>query len=105
MSPPGSPYQVGKTARVSAQVRELSRRAADAGITAPFVAGLKRMTARLQSDPLGWGDPEFRTKHKGGVKCHAVCSPLVVFYVVFESERQVCILDVKPLSGSPLDRE
>jgi hypothetical protein len=61
------------------------------------------MVRRLESEPQVWGDPERRLNHPGGKVYHALAPPLFVLYAVYEQERLVCILDIKPLPSSPLD--
>jgi hypothetical protein len=97
-----SDYRVDRVRRVVDQIRELGDRAATLGISENYLSALRAILERLQTSPLDWGDPEWRTKRKGGYVCHGILPPLVVHYVVFEPERVVCILNIKPLPGSPL---
>jgi len=61
------------------------------------------MLERLETKPLDWGDPEYRTRKKDGQVCHGILYPLIVHYVVFKAERAVVILNIEPLPGSALE--
>jgi hypothetical protein len=91
------PYKVGRFAGVPKQMRALADYAALAGIRQAYLDALKRMLAHLEQDPLAWGDPLYRIKHKSGVVCHVCMEPIAVRYVVFEEEQSVLIIDIRPV--------
>ena len=94
-------YQVGKFAGVGEKMRTLADLAALAGLRQSYVEALQRMYERLHNDPIDWGDL-YRTKHEGGLVCHALIWPITVHYAVFESEQTVLIIDIKPAFEWPI---
>jgi hypothetical protein len=104
-TPHDSPYQIDRLPQVDEHLRALGERAARLGILDEYLNALKHAIHRLQAVPLTWGDPAYHTRREGGVVCHAIAPPLVFHYVVFEPERVVCILKVKPLPGHALETE
>src|SRR5262245_26246060 len=99
----GATYRIDHARPVADQMRALEEQAASAGVYDEYLAALKGVLERVQTAPLEWGDPEWRTQKQGGYVCHGILSPLLVFFVVYEVERSVCILKVLPLPGSPLE--
>ncbi|MCI0741809.1 MAG: hypothetical protein L0Y72_22475 [Gemmataceae bacterium] len=90
-------YRVDQLAKVNANVRAMLDQATTAEWKSQIAASVNEIVRRLETDPLEWGDPEYRTKKAGGVVCHGIHAPLLVQYVVFDVEKVVCILDVKAL--------
>jgi hypothetical protein len=93
-------YLVDRVPEVDRQLKELAARARLAGASALFFVAVGQLLARLQMTPHQLGDPEFRTRKKGGVVYHALVRPLIVQYVVFEADKLVTILKVRALPGS-----
>jgi hypothetical protein len=60
-------YKVGKFSGVGEQMRALADRAKLAGIRQRYLEALQEMLDRLQLDPLGFGDPLYRTKHRAAL--------------------------------------
>src|SRR5438445_10159125 len=104
-SPQDSPYQIDRLPQVDEHLRTLGKRAARLGILGEYLTALRHAIDRLQAAPLTWGNPAYHTHREGGMVCHAIAPPLVFHYVVFEPERVVCILKVKPLPGHALEME
>jgi hypothetical protein len=96
-------YQVDRVPQVDEQIQALAKKAVTRSAKQQLVAALKTALEQLRTRPLDWGDPERRTRKKGGVICHGICTPIFVRYVVFEAERVVMILTVDPLPGSGLE--
>jgi hypothetical protein len=96
------PFKVSKYSRAAAQVRALAKRAVTLGIFDQFRATVRRVQSRLENDPLSWGDPEYNTKHPGGVVHHGIDDNLLVRFAVYEAEQVVCIIEVEALPRSPL---
>jgi hypothetical protein len=63
---------------------------------------LEAIVARLENGPLEWGDPEYATKHGGGLVLHGLAFPFIVQYVTFPPHRVVCILNIKVFPRHPL---
>lgn len=95
-------YTVTKLSPVAAQVRVLMARAAELGIHQRVADAMQRINDHLVNHPLEWGDPEFRLVHEGGIVCHAIEDPFAVRFAVYETEKVVCLLNIVPLSRSPL---
>ncbi len=62
------------------------------------------MVLHLQTHPLHWGDPEFDTNLAGGIVCHAILDPIIIRYVIFETNQVVFIREITPLPNSAFDR-
>lgn len=98
MEPGGEPhYRVSRLHPVMEKIRDLDTRAKAAGIRDTYVAALETMMAKLQTEPLTWGDPLYHPKQPGSVICQAAVNPLVVQYAVYEPEREVVILQILPM--------
>jgi hypothetical protein len=80
----------------------LAKRAAALGVTASFLQAIARIEQNLTTRPLEWGDPEYRLKHEGAMACHGIEQSLLVRFCVYESESVVCIVEIEPLTESPL---
>jgi hypothetical protein len=96
-------YRVDRFPKVTEQVKSLAAKAKDLGSLKRFVSALKEIVVNLQTRPLEWGDPLYRTKKAGGIVKCGILTPLVVHYAVYEAERVVQIIDLKPLPKSELD--
>jgi hypothetical protein len=99
----GTPYQVSRMPAVTTQIRELWERAVLRGFEREFRRWLLRAVARLQTNPLLWGDPEYHPKKEGSVVRHGILGSLYLQYAVYEVERVVIILRVSPVPSSILD--
>jgi hypothetical protein len=95
-------YKVGKFSGVGEQMRALADRAKLVGIRQRYLEALQEMLERLQLDPLDFGDPLYRTKHEGGVVCHAMIDPIIVHFAVFEVDQTVLIIDIQPAFDWPI---
>jgi hypothetical protein len=94
-------YEVSQMPQVKAAMLELGKKAARLGIQNEYLEALNAISTKLQTDPLGWGD-EYKPRQEGSLVCHAICAPLFVRYVIFEPERKVMILTLKPMPPSLL---
>ncbi len=97
-------YQVDRLPRVLSQIRELAKRAAKAGVQQLYLDSLMESVRKLREGPLSFADPVYNTQKEGGVTCHAIEGPLVVHCVVYQIEKVVLVLDIKPLPGSKLEQ-
>lgn len=92
----GAPaYKVDKAPGVKEQINEIAAIAKKAGKLRDLIALLEDALKRLQSDPGGWGDPEYRAKHVNAVYYHGMLRPLTIRYVVFEDASLVIVLNVR----------
>ena len=96
-------YKVDFLPAVKEAMLDLAARAAATGIREDYVQAWRSIIDQLRTRPLEWGDPDWGTRKPGGIVYHGLLRPLLhVQYVVFEAERYVCILNINPLSHSPL---
>ncbi len=95
-------FKVDRTPAVNRQLRDLAKRAKARRIHDSYGDALLHMLARLQTDPLDWGDPEYNAHHPGGVFCHAIVWPLFVRFAVYPVEETVIIFGISPLPNTPL---
>jgi hypothetical protein len=91
-------YRVARLPRVAQQIRALAKAAAPLGIKEKLIAALEYLDEQLHSSPLVLGNPIHSTKKEGGVVCVGVIEPIAVRFAVFETEKVVFLLDVKPLT-------
>jgi hypothetical protein len=84
---PGN-FQVAFSQTVRDQVRALTRRANKRGIGAEFRADLEFIIERLMTDPLGWGDPNYRLHNLGLLVCRGL-RPLVYVYYAVDDVRRI----------------
>ena len=83
-------------------VRPIADLAMLAGMRQRYLDALQTMLKHLRDEPLQWGDPLYRTKHEGGIVCHACIGPILVRYVAYEAEQMALIIDIKPLFEWPI---
>ena len=96
-------FRIGRSAAIEQQIRDLAKLATAAGIRKIYVDALRTMVDHLANRPLEWGDPEYNLIQAGGVVCHGIIAPILVRYAVYQLEQIVQIIEIKPLSNSPLD--
>src|SRR5262245_55266988 len=89
-----SPYRVEPTGPAKAQIRKLVAKAVAAGEHQAVLDALRVIAQQLKTRPLEWGDPERRTRRKGGLVCHGIYSAIFVQYAVFKAEKVVLLLKV-----------
>jgi mRNA-degrading endonuclease RelE of RelBE toxin-antitoxin system len=95
-------YKVDRTPAVNHQLRDLADRAKAQRIHQAYLDALREMLSELQTRPLEWGDPQYKTKHAGGIVCHATPWPILVRYAVYQNEKIVMIIQIRPRADSPL---
>jgi hypothetical protein len=98
-------FKVAQYPGVAEQIQALAEEATLAGIKQIYLDALRQMVRHLESNPLGWGDPEYRTNLEGGVVCHAIIDPLIVRFVVFEAQNVVFVREIRRLPVSLFDRQ
>jgi hypothetical protein len=94
------PYRVGRNRIVNEQIKVLAAAAKKLGVGQLYRDALLAIVKELTDRPLEFGDPDYRMVTKDGIYCHGVHQPLLVRYVVFETEQTVQIIEVKPFPGS-----
>jgi hypothetical protein len=63
------------------------------------------MIEKLETDPLAWGDPNYRLREMNLVICHRVYSMIDVYYGVHETEPFVFIKEFSVLHGYGLQSD
>jgi hypothetical protein len=99
------PYKVGRLAVVNEQIRQLGQRAKVLGLRQEVNDALLAVLAKLETEPLTWGDPQYATRHPGGFVLRGLHFPFIVRYAAFERERAVILLDLRVFPGHPLGAE
>lgn len=93
---------VSYSPEVLARLREWARVAVSIGLRAEFVAALREMEARLQSDPELWGDPlwDYRTLRLTLYRRYGPV--LMTYYVAHADGLLVLVREVELTPGSLL---
>lgn len=102
---PPEPFTVDRLPEVTIYIRQLVARAKELGIGREVIDALVAMVGKLEIMPLEWGDPEYVTKHGGGLVLHGILFPFIVQYVTFQQQRVVCILKIRVFPRHPLEGE
>jgi hypothetical protein len=92
----GADFRVAYFPHVRRQIDDLTARTAQAGIRTKFLARLRATIERLQFRPWKIGEPVHRTRFPGGVVYKAARSPFIIEFALYERERLVLILNVRP---------
>jgi hypothetical protein len=98
-------YTVDRLPAVTVEIRRLVAKAKQLGTGLQVVDALQAIVSKLETMPLEWGDPEYATKHGGGLVLHGLHFPFIVQYVVFPQHRVVCILKIRAFPRHPLEAE
>jgi hypothetical protein len=101
---PTAVFRVVYPERVRADLRQLGRRAWQAGMAGELARALREIDSRLRTDPVAFGDPGYRLRHLALLTCRGSRPPLYVYYAVDEDRRIVYVTEFKPAPGSPLGK-
>jgi len=102
MDPP-DPYRVVFSEATRQQLLELLRRAVARGRGEQVLSAAKVVVARLQSDPLEFGEPRRELRALRLQERVAVVRPLGVIYAVDENRRLVYITAFRGLAGAEVE--
>jgi hypothetical protein len=91
--PNGSVYRVVLSGQVENKLRQPYRKAKADGQGKSFLASVKRIVARLRTDPLEFGQIRFRLRHIGLEVRVAVVPPMTVIYGVHAERRLALAID------------
>lgn len=90
--PEGGPrYDVELSGAVARSIRKLQRRASQAGFGDLVLAAFRQIVARLESDPLDFGEPLYRLPALRMNVRSAAVRPLIVDFSVCEDRPTVFI--------------
>jgi hypothetical protein len=90
-----NPYKLNHGPGVKDQIHAIKEISKQAGRFAQFVDIMEKAAHLLQTDPHGWGDPDYRSKFVDGLYCHALLRPVIFRYVIYEQVRGVVLLSVQ----------
>src|SRR5437870_4430362 len=90
-----TPYKVEPGIGVKEQIHTIAASAKQAGKYDDFIAIMEKAAHLLQTDPHGWGEPEYRSKHLDALFCHATIRPVAFRFVIYEQVRGVVLLSVR----------
>jgi hypothetical protein len=88
-----SPYRLSTSEHIRGQIRALGVRFFRAHRDEEFKLHLDTVVNKLQTQPLEWGDPQYRLRGLELLMCHAY-TQLRVYYGVDERNRIVYIKEV-----------
>jgi hypothetical protein len=99
--PPASGWRLDYIDRqgLFARLRRWADEATTLGRRNEFIASLKVINEKVTTEPLEWGDPQYRARSAGFVMCHGLYLLLHVYYAVHEETRTVWIKEILPLPG------
>lgn len=85
------------------RLRALGERAKRMGILSDWVATLRLLIERLESDPRGCGDPLYPLRALKLLMHRAIIDRVEVVYGVHDTRSVVFIQDIRPRFGHPLE--
>lgn len=91
-------YEVRASERTRADLKQHQRQAAKTGIGEHFLSALRVIGERLRTDPLIFGEPQYRLPALKLSVRQAVVAPVVVDYAVHEERPIVFIRGFKVLA-------
>ena len=63
-------FKVDRLPSVTLQIQQLVEKAKRLGMGRQLLDVLESIVEKLETNPMDWGDPEYATKHPGGVVLH-----------------------------------
>jgi hypothetical protein len=96
---PAGAYRVTYPESVRAALRILGRKALEVGRADELADALREIDGRLRTEPVGFGEPSYRLRHLGLLKCLGSRPPLYVYYAVDEVRRIVYVMEFRPAPG------
>lgn len=104
MIPPSSwgPFKVEFSGNQKEILRQLARRASEAGYAPQFASELNAIREKLERSPRDWGDPLFPLHALQLMVYRGVHARLAVTYGVHDRLPIVFIRDFKPILDHPL---
>lgn len=101
-TPNGSAFRIVLSAHVRNKLKELHRRARDAGRGRQVISAFERILTQLRSAAFEFGEPRFVLTHLNLEVRVGIVPPLLVAYGVHREQRIVFIQDFLPAPGSGL---
>jgi len=96
-------HRISMAAGVADVIKDLTRRAIEAGIEARVLAALKVIGQRLESEPARFGEALFHLEAARLQVRMGIENPLVVYYALHQDQPWVFVQRIHPLSGHGLD--
>jgi len=100
---PGKSWKVSCSQDMLSRVRAFQSRAAELNIQPDFQRVMNTLIQQLLTDPLGWGDPQYRFHQLDLLQCHGICEFMQVYYAVDEERQIVFITELRPMPNHPLE--
>jgi hypothetical protein len=75
------------------------------GIGPSYQSAIAEMRRGLTTDPIGWGDPQYKTPALGTTTLHRGIYPLLITYTVHPAARVVWVTNIRPYTGSGLSED
>ncbi len=91
-------YRVVFSEQTKTELKHRHREAMQRGIGQQFLTSIRRIVERLRTNPLNFGEPQYRLPALKLLVCQAVVSKLVVDYAVHEDLPLVFIREIRVLS-------
>jgi hypothetical protein len=91
-------YNVSMSQQTRAVLKYLHSQAAQGGTASEFLAALRQIIERLRTDPVTFGEPQYRLPALQLLVRQGVVSPLIVEYAVHDEQPIVFIRGFKVLS-------
>jgi hypothetical protein len=93
------PYRLSYSQAIREKLKQLAVEAKELGLANAFQSAAKTILARLQSDPLEFGEPQYSHAEAKLLVRVAIVQPLVVYFGVHVPEEIVFIKDFLLLTG------
>jgi hypothetical protein len=94
MNPTSGAYRIITSAKVMQQLRDCQRQAEGEGLIQEFRGALMEVATHLRTDPLEWGDPQFRLHALDLLVCHRVLRRFHVSYALDQANRLVYLREL-----------
>jgi hypothetical protein len=98
-------YQVIRSENTRTQLKEWGEVARELGLLDQYVASLKAIERKMQTEPLSWGDPVYPLSSLKLIIYRGIYWPFVVHYGVNEGKRLVFVKEYDLLPNNPFQAE
>lgn len=102
-SRPGPSYKISVSERELQKLENWLAWAKEVGIRDTYLSVLEALEEKLRSQPLQWGDPQYRLHGLGLLMMRGIEDFLQVNYGVDETRRIVYVSEFKLLPWNPLE--
>jgi len=92
---PAGEYKLEHVPAATKQIQDIAAAAKKIGKLDTLKTILLEAVGRLKTDPHSWGDPLYHKEVGGGIVCHGLIRPIAFYYVIYDSQRAVVLLEVE----------